>query len=327
MVSEAAMVESGIAVAVREAVERYGDVIQAAAWIGVRPSTLYKILEGRELSAPALRKLKRLLEIPAGQRSLKPVDIQRLEIAHRLYLECGTLQAVGERMKLTRERVRQLLQKGTKLGLFKYQPREYPFVERSKILTTYSRVLNVSQTASSLGISTAYLRRLLTAYLITDNSLRAVRRRAKKLICINQYRALEAKLGRPPTTTHLQATSPGHKLHARILRLWGSIDAFREELSIPPPAKGSQTFREDTAAWREHQRRIAFVKRMQDLDDIRDSLGHERSLSTGRIVAQVGINANRVRSLLGRLVRAGEVINEGTGAATRYRLAAERDAI
>lgn len=106
----------------------------------------------------------------------------------------------------------------------------------------------------------------------------------------------------------------------KILRLWGSIDAFREELSIPAPPKGSRTLRDDTAAWREHQRRIAFITRMQHLDEIREGFASGRALSTGAIAERTQINSNRVRFLLGLLVGAGEVINEGTGSASRYQL-------
>lgn len=310
-----------IAEAVRRAIDRYGDVVQAAAWIGVRPSTLTKVLEGTSLSAPALKKLTRLLEVPETLRRAKPVQIDRLETAHRLYLELGTLQAVGDRMSLTRERVRQLLEKGAKLELFEYKPREYPFVERGKILAAYSRELNLSRAARDLGISRGYLEKLLTAYSIGAGTLRAIRRRTGKARRISDYRRLEVQLGRSPTTTDLQATSTGRSLHMKILRLWGSIDAFRDELSIPAPSKGSPTFREDTAAWREHQRRIAFVRRMQQLDDIRECLEGRGAQSTGAIVASTRLNANRVRFLMGLLVGAGEVINERTGSSSRYHLA------
>lgn len=110
--------------AVRRAVDRCGDVGEAAARLGVRPSTLSKILQGRQLSPQAHQKLITQLRTPGVLQEPSSHGNARLETVHRLYLELGTLQAAAETLDLTRERVRQLLVKGTRLGLFEYKPRD-----------------------------------------------------------------------------------------------------------------------------------------------------------------------------------------------------------
>ena len=55
--------------------------------------------------------------------------VERLKHVHKLYEDLGTL-AAGRVIGVTRERVRQLLVKGSHLGLFEYKPFEYPFVAK-----------------------------------------------------------------------------------------------------------------------------------------------------------------------------------------------------
>lgn len=307
--------------AVRRFVDIGGNVDEAASRLDVRPSTLRKILDGRLLSEPARRKLERRLiaRDPARPTELNPSLRERLLRLHALYRELGTLEAVGRRMGLTRERVRQLLVKGTKLGVFEYRPYDYPIIEKDKLVTDYARFLSADRAAKANNISAQYLRKLLTAYGVSSKQLRGLRAQARKRHCVAQHRRIAQELGHPPTTTELQDTRAGHSLHMRINRLWGSIDAFREELQIPKPPAGNPKFRDNTRPWREQTRRLAVITRLQHLDDIRECL-KDRPMNAAAIARYTRLNLNRVRMLVGLLVAGHEARRDGVGAATRYRL-------
>jgi len=64
-----------------------------------------------------------------------------------------------------------LLAQGDRIGLFEYNPREYPFVSKEKIIEDYKKTFTLSRVARLNNISTTYLCRLLTAYSITEQQL------------------------------------------------------------------------------------------------------------------------------------------------------------
>ena len=300
-----------------------GSIASASTRIGIRPSTLEKLLAGRSVSFHSRQKIGRLLKDSELRKPsiAYPVSmVERLRQVHVLYKEHGTLEAVGREMRLTRERVRQLLVKGSRLGLFEYKPFDYPYVPKEKLIADYTHLLTLSKVAQINNISPGYLRRLMTAYSITQNDLDSYAKEVRQARCVEQYNLIMDKLGHHPTTTELQATSEGHTLHTRINRLWGSIDAFREELNIPKPPQGSRSFREDTKQWREQRQRLAFIVRMQHLDLMRECLGVSGPLATSQIAYECNLRPQRVWKLLGLLMATGEVVREGESAATRYRL-------
>ena len=245
---------------------------------------------------------------------------KRMMEAHKLYTEKGTLEVAGKHMGITRERVRQLLETGTRHGLFEYKPYNYPFVPKEKILDDYKKFLNLNDVASANNITAGYLHKLLTAYNITEENISPARIERHKLNCIDKYNRIKNKLGHHPTTTELQSTSDGHALHNRIIRLWGSIDTFRELLNIPKPPQGSQSFREDTKQWREHKQQVALIRKMQQLDMIRECLGVSGLLSTSQIASECNIGIQRTYGLLQLLMATKKVEREGHGACVNYRL-------
>lgn len=109
---------------------------------------------------------------------------QKLKEAHRLYVERGSLEAAGKQLGITRERVRQLLVKGTRLGLFEYKPFDYPFIPKEKILEDYKKFQNLNAVALGNNITTTYLHKLFTAYNITEETLRSARIASQKIKCV-----------------------------------------------------------------------------------------------------------------------------------------------
>lgn len=315
--------------AIRGTIKSQVDIFEASSKFDVNPSTIRKILDGKPVSYSVQAKLIAAMQRPSPNKanwksSYRSSMVERLKHVHQLYEDLGTLEEAGRVIGVTRERVRQLLVKGSHLGLFEYKPFEYPFVAKETLIADYRRHLSLGRVAKANGITSGYLGKLLTAYRITEAQLRSLWNEGQKIRCINAYNAVKDQLGYHPTTTVLQGTRPWRYLSMKITRLWGSFEAFRDDLSIPAPQKGSASFSQDTRRWRETRQRLALIVRMQLLDRIRECLGSSELLSTNEIAYECGLRLQRTLFLLKLLMATGEVIREGQSATTRYRLAKDR---
>jgi hypothetical protein len=304
----------------REIVKSDVDMFNLASNLDLTATSLRKIYDGKPVSKFLAGKVAAALRAPniIDLVNKPSARIERLQNIFDLYKQVGTLEAVGEQVGLTRQRIRQLLVQGDRMGLFKYIPYEYPFVSKEKIIEDYKKTTSFSRVARLNNIPTTYLHKLLTAYSITQEELADFRVEGRRARCIEQYDYLVDAAGHHLTTTELQSTSKGHSLHNRINKLWGAIDAFREACNIPKPPQGSPTFRKDTERWRAHQQQIALVSRMQQLDQLREYLDSHGATSTAEIAVDCGLNYNRVLRLLGLLMRAGEVRKTGQGSVIKY---------
>jgi plasmid maintenance system antidote protein VapI len=297
------------------------DVIELAERFQLRPSSIQKIIDGKSVSPAVHDKISLAIEKePTNGTNERLPMVERLQEVHRLYNVLGTLAAVGKKIGVTRERVRQLLEKGTTLGLFEYKPFDYPFVSKETILSGYKEQLSLGRVAKTNHITPTYLRKLLTAYSITEEDLRSLLIEGHKAKCIKQYNSILEQLGHHPTTTELQKSKSWRYLSMKITRLWGSFDSFRDELDIPKPSKGSATFSEDTRKWREERQRLALIVRMQHLDRIRECLNTPEPMSTTNIAYECGLPGQRTLALLKLLLATGEVVREGNLSSTKYRL-------
>lgn len=211
------------------------ELLEASSKWGVTPTTLKKILEGRPISRYIEVKIRSALHLDAP--STKSSTVERfLEVYHR-YQDAGTLRAAGRATGLSYERVRQLLVKGANLGLFEYRPSQSPLITKEKVLSDYQKYLKLAAVAKANSISRAHLHWLISFYQITGKSLAAIRIRGRQHQCIDAYISIAQEIGRYPTTTDLQWLKSGTYLQIKIKRLWGSFQAFREALGIPPPMR------------------------------------------------------------------------------------------
>lgn len=305
----------------RSMIKNSVNVIELSERFNLRPSTIQKIIDGTPVSAGVQDKISFAMENePNNPTNARLPMVERLQEIHRLYKDLGTLAAVGDKIGVTRERVRQLLEKGTKLGLFEYKPFDYPFVSKETILADYKEHLSLGRVAKTNHITPGYLRKLLTAYGITEEKLHSLLIEGHKANCIKQYNSIQEQLGHHPTTTELQNSKSWRYLSMKITRLWGSFDSFRDELDIPKPSKGSPTFSEDTRKWREERQRLALIVRMQHLDRIRECLNTPEPMSTTEIAYECGLPGQRTLALLKLLLATGEVVREGNLSSTKYRL-------
>jgi plasmid maintenance system antidote protein VapI len=289
----------------------------AAIRLGVRPSTLEKLLSGKSVSSLSVAKidssLKRADILNKNFQNCTAPKAERLKQVFMYYKQYRSLERVGKKMGITRERVRQLLVEGTRLGLFEYKPFNYSYIPKEKIISDYANLLSLNKVAKINHVSPSYLKKLMTAYSITEKELEILERETRRARCVEEYALIKQRLGHHPTTTELQNTRAGHKLHSRINRYWGTINAFRESLNIPKPARLNPV-------WLEPRRRLSFIARMQHLDTLRECLQSSKPMSITEIVSESGFKPNRVRRILGLLIASSEVRKVGTGVATKYLL-------
>lgn len=226
---------------IKDLVSNKIDLWKVSDRLNVNPSTVQKILEGNPVSRSVTKKIEaafqegRVLDEEAGHAEMSNHStVERLMEVHALYEEEKSLRTVGKKLGLSRERVRQLLEKGTEIGLFKYKPTKAPLLSREKILKDYGKHLKRSEVARANRISTNYLSKLIAFHHITKADLNAIRLEGGKQRSMKQYQSLAGKLGHHPTTTELQRTKATRSLAFKIRRLWGSLEAFRDTFDFVP---------------------------------------------------------------------------------------------
>lgn len=296
------------------------NALEVADKLKVSESTVLKIAAGRPISYPSRKKIEKAISSGKYLKQKDSVRVKKLTDCYKLYRELGTLQAAANELGLTRERVRQLLVKGTNLKLFKYSAREYPYISKEKILSDYSRCLNKTEIAKTNKVSITYLNTLLLAYSINDDELAKIRNVAKKQECINQFRELESKHGRTLSTTDLQLDPKQRALYSRISRYWGSFDRFRSDNSIEKPLSCKMTFKERIQPWIDRRVQMATIRRVQDIDSIMDVMADKQEHPISYVATASNLDVNRVRNLLKILIRAGHIERSGEGFNTKYRL-------
>lgn len=99
--------------------------------LNVNPSTIQKILDGRPVSRSIIKMIAAAFqevgvcdhsEARHRNHGSNRLNIEKLTAVHALYEQERSLRTVGEKLGFSRERVRQLLEKGSEIGLFDYSP-------------------------------------------------------------------------------------------------------------------------------------------------------------------------------------------------------------
>jgi hypothetical protein len=222
---------------IRKMIQDEKSLLKVSICLGVKLTSLRRIKAGEPVSKYILEKVSAELKKgvdPSDFLFRSPVA-RKLLLVYQLYQEKGSLEKVGRIMNLSRERIRQLLEKGTELGLFEYRKLNklpLPNVQKAKFMEDYKNLLSLKEVAEKNNISIAQIYKLLDFYHVGSEELDTIRIREKKSKCINQYFSIADRLGHPPSTRELQKTSEGNYLSFKILRLWGSIHIFRRELNI-----------------------------------------------------------------------------------------------
>ena len=232
--------ENGSLQRFKEMIRDEKKLMQIAFCFRVNPTPLRKILENKPPSKYILTKLQKVMTEYSKESDLNGVLLksargEKLVALYRLYEREGSLGKVGQIQHLSRERVRQLLNKGTRLGLFEYKrsnARELPVISREKIMEDYKKTLRLKEVAKFNDLSMRQLSQILDQFQMTRQELKSIRKEGRRTRCIQQYELWVQKFGGHPSTTEMEKTSDGTSLSNRIIRLWGSIHEFRKELKI-----------------------------------------------------------------------------------------------
>ena len=212
------------------------DLWKVSDRLNVNPSTIQKILEGDPISRSVTKKIEAAFHASGaiekngagrGRRESNHSTVERMMEVYDLYKDEKSLRIVGKKLGLSYERVRQLLEMGSEVGLFKYRPRRPPILSREKILYDYRRFLTRGEVARANRISPYYLSKLMALSRITVSDLEAIRQEERKRHCLEQYQAVAASLGHHPTMAELLRSKSIRFLATKVRRLWGSFEAFR----------------------------------------------------------------------------------------------------
>jgi hypothetical protein len=225
----------------KEMIQDEKQLMQIAFCFRMNPTPLRKIWANKPPSKYILNKLQKVQAQLSQGTDLndflcKSPRGQKLVSIYRLYQKEGSLERVGSLMDLSRERVRQLLNKGTNLGLFEYKKKlnsQIPSdLSKKKIIEDYKKSLSLKEVAHFNDISMYQLFRILHQYKLTSWELHIIRIEGRRMYCMNQYKLFVKKLGWHPSTSEMEKTSNGISLFNKIIRLWGSIHTFRKDLNI-----------------------------------------------------------------------------------------------
>jgi AraC-like DNA-binding protein len=190
----------------------------------------------RSYNCKNINDLRKKLKI---KRNLSNKEIAKLRMVKELYDKCLTLERVAEQLHLTRERIRQLLNKGEKYGLFEYElNREKKFRE---LLTIYNRdslikeiklLISPSKICLKLNIKQSEFDKLLQHFNIDYKDYRLAAAMGR---CLEKYSQIVDALGYHPTTTEMNTKTEWRAVWGAIDRYWGNMEVFRKEFGIQKP--------------------------------------------------------------------------------------------
>ncbi len=247
------------------------------------------------------------------------VDKERMRLVKRLYDEYGTLSKVGSLLKLTRERVRQLLNKGEKYKLFTYElTRDRVLgeavnrISKERLRDLIFTTKNQFDISSILEIDMHLLQRLMKYYNI---DLESYKQDARYKKCISQYSEMVSQIGYHPSTTVMQRNKEWRKIWVKIDRLWGSFDNFRREFGIQKPKHKMHP--NTIVAWRlSKEKRMA--KKKEKVSNVYKLVKNSGPIGCLKISKQTGYRRQNVNIYLNQLISSGVIQRIGEGVKTLY---------
>lgn len=247
-----------------------------------------------------------------------PEQVQKMLYVKRLYDELGTLQKVADHLKITRERVRQQLNKGERYQLFQYKPtRERKLgeliqsISREELIEEIKNGKNRFDICSKFNIGMDGYFKLLKFYQIDTIDYRIEALQKKYLI---KYSNIVDELGHHPSTTEMQHAKKSWRYTGlAIARIWGSIDRFRREYGI---AKPPHYIHPNTKlVWQKSKN-----KSRERIENIKEIIATQGPISLKDMASALRYNESTTHSYLYKLFK-GRVIkrtNSGKGGACKY---------
>jgi hypothetical protein len=172
-----------------------GGTVHAAAQLKVEPLVIAKVIYGRQVNNRFRALVQRRLEKCLSSVMTPPIatcNAARVEFAEESLAQCrrayelykthGTLEAVGQQLTLSRERVRQLINRGIAYGVVPAEPhytqaaRPFPFSSREEFLAAYQETPSMRRLVRNLHVSKERLKRFCRANAVLQQDLVDIRR-------------------------------------------------------------------------------------------------------------------------------------------------------
>jgi len=226
---------------------KFGTNYSLAKEIGISPMKV-------TLLTNFVKEKKIIKDFKTPRRNLTEEQKEKILETKKLYDELFNLSSVAKRLGITRERVRQILEKGNDYGIIEYKPsylkrfdeiaKKFSKKELEELFVEFgstSSLVPYLKNKLDIKVTKEYLKNLFKIYNIDCDYLSL---QHKKKRCFLEYNEMIQELGYHPTTTIMAERLKWRALWYRISRLWGCMDNFRKEFGIPIPSKGNPRFRE-----------------------------------------------------------------------------------
>jgi Mn-dependent DtxR family transcriptional regulator len=240
--------------------------------------TYYSLAKELEISPPKvtllmnfIKEYKIIRNFHVPRRILTEEQKEKIFEAKKLYDELLNLSLVSKQLGITRERVRQILEKGNDYGIIEYKP---PYLKRFDEIAkrfnkkdledmfvelgSIKKLIPYMKNELDIKLTEEQCRHVFKIYNIDCDYL-SLQHRKKR--CYLEYNEMIQELGFHPTTTIMSKRPKWRALWSRTSKLWGCMDNFRKEFGIPIPQKGSPTFKEDMLEGR--QERLKELRRIK----------------------------------------------------------------
>lgn len=257
------------------------------------------------------------------KRVYAPTELEkgRMRLVKRLYDEYGTLEKVGSLLKLTRERVRQILEKGERYRLFTYElTRDTKFknillkINKEQLTNQIRNTPNKFDICSNLDIDINTLFRLIKFYNI---DIEGYRQDARFKRYLTEYSQMVSTLGYHPSTTVMQHSKEWRKIWAGITRLWGSVDQFRNEFGIEKPKHSMHP--NTLRVWQQAKERRMALKR-DKVNNVYKIIENYGPLTCRRIAELTEYSYQSIYGYIKNMVEENKIRKIGKGNIVRYKI-------
>ncbi|MBA3062560.1 MAG: tetratricopeptide repeat protein, partial [Atribacteria sp.] len=236
-------------------------------------------------------------EIPSKKlRKLSNDKISSSKTIFQLYKECGTLEKVGREVGLTRERIRQILERGNRYGLFEYPIKKdlisYAFLinyftNKEKLLSELSNCLKRDEMLQALSTDIVNFNRLLNHFNLNIKDIQIY---SKKKILKMQYDEYVEKIKHHPTTTEMREDKEARNIWAKISRYWGSMESFRQEFAYPFIKQGNPRLKEDIREWQQQRSALAILRKKSYMEIILKNISDRGTLDKKYLARECDIS-------------------------------------
>lgn len=300
--------------------KKYGFLPYVSQATGIPTGNLRQILI-REFGM-GLFELRKKLGIRRSCLKRRALDkkTSRFQQVKEVYDRLGTLEKAGKELGLTRERIRQILSKGEKLGLFEYRRPGVNLKSLKQELTREVLIKDIESLCSEIKICVKYsinkkkLKSLLRHFGIDFKEYQRATRAGKYM---KWYSKIVDDLGYHPATTELNSRPEWRKVWVGIDRHWGNIDNFRKEFGIQKP---KHRLPPGFTALIEKRKAAGEANR----NNIIELLKTKGMLSLKEISAELGLSNGNVYNYLSKFRENGIIEQVGKGNKVKYVIKQER---